>query len=145
MSSPMQAAYSIQDGPARRVVEVTRREADELDRRMRSLDPVLTAGAAAAGPGSPVTAALGELRTEHDRLTADQRGLTGRATSAATTAIDAYVAADRVMAGPYRRSPAVPGHPAAPAHPGLPAHPVLPVLIDEVLRRAGVPVPPPRR
>jgi hypothetical protein len=36
------------------LVQVTHDETDELDRRLRGLDPAFETGAVAAGPGSPV-------------------------------------------------------------------------------------------
>ena len=126
------SSYSIEDAPAGRVVDVTRREGAELNRLAAALGPAMDSGAAAAGPGSPVAAALTELRAAHDRLAADQRRLVDSATAAADRAIAAYVTADRQMAQQYGPFPVAPGHP------------VLPDLLDQVLRQHGFPTPPPR-
>lgn len=123
--------YSIQDVPAHRVLDVTDLEADELDRRAVPVGDAVDRAAAAAGPGSPVAVALGELRATHDRLAADLRARLDRATTGARTAVDAYVSGDREMAAQY-----VP--------PVVPLHPVLPDAVADALRRDGRVVPLPR-
>lgn len=124
--------YSIEDVPAGRVVDVTRQEGAELDRRAAALGPGMDSGAAAAGPGSPVAAALAELRAAHDLLAHDLTHLVQSATTAADAAIAAYVAADGRMAHQYGPFPVAPGQP------------VLPDLLDQLLRQHGFPTPPPR-
>jgi hypothetical protein len=111
---PPAGTYSIQVDPARRVVDLTAGEGVELGVRAARLAGAIDAGEAAAGPGSPVAAALGELRSCHDRTVTDDRDRIGSAVSAAGTAISAYEAADHQMARQYGPFPVVAQHPLYP-------------------------------
>jgi Family of unknown function (DUF6507) len=126
------SGYSIQVDPARRVVDVTGQEGEELDRQATRLTAAVDAGTAAAGSGSPVAAALGELRARHEQVARADRELVERATGAARTAIAAYKAADGQMAEQYGPFPVVPGRP------------VVPDLVNDILDQNGFPRLPPR-
>jgi hypothetical protein len=132
MSSPGPDSYSIQVPQAVRIIEVSRSEGEELDRRAATVAAAIDAATAASGPGSPVTGALAGLRARHDEVARGNHDRVERATTAASTAVGAYVAADGHMAeqyGPY----AVP-----------PGHPVVPADLGSLLDQNGFPPLPPR-
>lgn len=103
MSAPLggPGTYSVEPEPARRIIDVTLDEADRLDRATADLALPLDDAAAAAGPGSPVAAALAGFRGVTEQLARDNRDRAQRAAAGARAGIDAYLASQAEMAEQY--------------------------------------------
>lgn len=96
-------SYSVEPEPARRIIDVALDETAALDRVTADLGLPLDDAATAAGPGSPVAAALARFRGVTEQLARDNRSQVERAAAGARAGIDAYLASQAEMAAWFQR------------------------------------------